>query len=65
MLFRSLDEAVRIDPVELEFARWFDRAEVARLLAGDHPEGLTAPPPIAIAHHLVRAFVEATETAID
>lgn len=54
----ALDDAVRIDPAELEYARWFDREEAAHLLRGDHPAGLFAPPPVAIAHHLVRAFVE-------
>ena len=34
------------------------RDEAALLLARTHPEGLTAPPPMAIAHHLIRAFVE-------
>ena len=28
------------------------------MLARKHPDGLTAPPPIAIAHHIIRAFVE-------
>lgn len=57
----ALDDDVRIDPAELEYARWFDREEVAHLLGGDHPRGLFAPPPIAIAHHLLRAFVETPE----
>jgi NAD+ diphosphatase len=47
-----------IDPTELEEARWFDRAELALMLAGTHPDGLGAPPPMAIAHHLIRHFVE-------
>ena len=28
------------------------------MLARTHPEGLFVPPPVAIAHHLIRAFVE-------
>jgi NAD+ diphosphatase len=47
-----------IDYSELDDARWFDRAEVALMLAGIHPGGLTAPYPVAIAHHIMRAFVE-------
>lgn len=47
-----------IDPLELEAARWFDRAEAAAMLTRTHPDGLFAPPPVAIAHHLIRAFVE-------
>lgn len=47
-----------IDDVELEGARWFSREEVLSMIEGRHPEGLTVPPPMAIAHHLIRAFVE-------
>jgi NAD+ diphosphatase len=49
-----------IDRTELDGARWFDREEVALMLSGRHPEGLTAPVPIAIAHHILRAWVEKT-----
>jgi NAD+ diphosphatase len=47
-----------IDRTELDDARWFDREEVALMLAGRHPDGLTAPLPHAIAHHILRAWVE-------
>ncbi len=47
-----------IDRTELDDARWFDRDEVALMLLGRHPEGLTAPLPHAIAHHILRAWVE-------
>jgi NAD+ diphosphatase len=47
-----------IDRTELDDARWFERGEVALMLAGRHPQGLTAPPAIAIAHHILRAFVD-------
>ena len=47
-----------VDREELEDARWFGRDDVALMLAGRHPEGLTAPVPIAIAHHIMRAWVE-------
>lgn len=54
----ALGAAIVPDPAELEFCRWFDRVEVGRLLDGSHPDGFFAPPPIAIAHHLMRAFAE-------
>ena len=57
----ALDAEIRIDEVELEMCRWFDRAEVAQLIAGTHPEGWTAPPSIAIAHHLIRSFLDTIE----
>lgn len=55
----ALNEDVTPDYAELEACRWFDRAEVAAMLAGTHPEGLMAPPRAAIASHLIRAWVEA------
>jgi NAD+ diphosphatase len=49
---------LKIDWNELEGARWFSRDEVKLMLAGRHPDGLFAPPPIAIAHHIIRAYAE-------
>ena len=49
-------EEIRMDPVELADCRWFDRDEVRLLLERRHPDGLCAPPSIAIAHHLLAAF---------
>ncbi|MGJ3263316.1 MAG: NAD(+) diphosphatase [Salinarimonas sp.] len=53
----ALGDALTIDREELEDARWFTRAEVRLMLDGAHPDGLRVPPPVAIAHHLVRLFV--------
>ena len=50
-------EVVR-DAAELEHCRWFDRREVRLMLAGEHPDGLKAPFPMAIAHHLIAAFAQ-------
>lgn len=47
-----------VDTEELEGARWFSKDEVARMLTRRHEEGLTIPPPVAIAHHIIRSFVE-------
>jgi len=47
-----------VDRSELEDARWFERAEVALMLAGRHPAGITAPNPVAIAHHIIRTWLE-------
>lgn len=55
---QALTRAITVDKNELEDARWFARDEVAAMLAGRHPDGLTTPPPVAIAHHLIRAWVE-------
>lgn len=50
------DEAITIDGEELDDARWFDKATIAAALEGRVPD-LVMPPPLAIAHHLVRAWV--------
>ncbi len=57
---QALTEEIVIDRQELEDARWFTRAEITAMLKGEHPEGILCPPPIAIAHWLVRAFAEAS-----
>jgi NAD+ diphosphatase len=55
---RARSHEIVIDRTELDDARWFERAEVALMLAGRHPDGFTAPLPHAIAHHILRAWVE-------
>jgi NAD+ diphosphatase len=47
-----------IDRNEIEDARWMPREEAASMLLRKHPDGLTTPPPAAIAHHLIRAYAE-------
>ena len=45
-----------IDNNELEDARWFTATRSAPCWSRRHPDGLTLPPPIAIAHNLMRAW---------
>jgi NAD+ diphosphatase len=45
------------DQTELEAVRWFTRAEARALLEG-RLDGLSAPPQLAIAHHLIKSWVE-------
>jgi NAD+ diphosphatase len=54
----ALSTAITIDKTELEDVRWFDREEVALMLLRRHPEGRATPPPFAIAHHIIRAWVD-------
>jgi NAD+ diphosphatase len=54
----ALTTDIVVDREELEDARWFDRDEVVSMLKRQHPQGLTTPPPVAIAHHIIRAWVE-------
>ncbi len=53
-----------VDRQELEDARWFSKREIATMLMRKHPDGLTTPPPVAIAHHIIRAWLE-NEIAFD
>jgi NAD+ diphosphatase len=48
---------ITIDPAEIESARWFEREELLLMLCNQHPDGLSASHPYAIAHHIVRAAV--------
>jgi NAD+ diphosphatase len=54
----SLTEEITLDGEELEAGRWFTRDEVRLMLKGEHPDGLGAPVPIAIAHTLLRSWAE-------
>lgn len=54
---QATSEDITIDEEELEEARWVDRATCAEALAGRGGD-LFMPPAIAIAHHLVKAWVE-------
>jgi len=55
----ALDETLDIDRRELADARWFERTEVASMLANCHADnGPRVPAPVAIAHHLVRCWLE-------
>lgn len=51
------DDALTIDRNELEDAIWVSRADCAAALAGDAGAPFLAPPPYAIAHTLLTAWV--------
>jgi NAD+ diphosphatase len=54
----ALSQEIVVDHNELEGARWFDREEIASMLARQHPDGLITPVPVAIAYHIIRHWVE-------
>jgi NAD+ diphosphatase len=54
----AISRDIVVDRTELEDARWFTKAEIETMLVRRHPQGLTTPPPVAIAHHIIRAWVE-------
>ena len=55
-LAEAISQEITIDTTELEDARWFSRAEVVAMLAGEHSAGLGAPQPVAIARFLLQAW---------
>ncbi|MGH6728079.1 MAG: NAD(+) diphosphatase, partial [Pseudolabrys sp.] len=55
---QALSRDIVVDRTELEDARWFNKTEIESMLLRRHPESLTTPPPVAIAHHIIRAWLE-------
>jgi NAD+ diphosphatase len=54
------DDRITLDRNELEDAMWVDRAGVAAALAGEADAPFQAPPHFAIAHTLLRMWVDLT-----
>lgn len=48
---------IKLDTNELAEAFWLSRDKARALLAGERMDGLFVPPPVAIAHHLIKAWV--------
>ncbi len=55
---QALSADLAVNTGELEFARWFKRDEVGRMLEGIHEQDLSLPGRYAIAHALVRRWLE-------
>ena len=47
---------VKVDENELAEVRWLERSVARDLIEGKQVEGLRVPPPVAIAHHLIRTW---------
>lgn len=58
----ALTTEITIDPNEIQEARWFSRAEVALMMAEEHPDNLWVPGKQAIARSLIDAFVNGEVT---
>jgi NAD+ diphosphatase len=56
-LGRALTTDITIDPAEMADVAWFGRADVRAALLQEHPT-LRVPGPIAIAHHLIKAWCD-------
>jgi NAD+ diphosphatase len=53
----ALTTEIHMDDGEMTDVRWFSRDEVLSALKGENPD-LRVPAPIAIAHHLIKAWAE-------
>src|SRR5690606_8334909 len=49
---------IKIDQQEIADCRWFSREDVGRILEGQPGDGFFAPPAGAIAHRLIRVWVD-------
>jgi NAD+ diphosphatase len=47
---------VKADENELAEVRWIERSVARELIAGKRVDGMLVPPPIAIAHHLIKTW---------
>ncbi len=54
---KALTTNIYIDNEEMTDVRWFSREDVRLALQGENPD-LQVPEPIAIAHHLIKAWAE-------
>jgi NAD+ diphosphatase len=54
---KALTTDIHIDDEEMTDVQWFSREDVRLALKGENPQ-LTVPDPIAIAHHLIKAWSE-------
>jgi NAD+ diphosphatase len=46
----------KADEIEIAEVRWIERSAARELIEGKQVDGVRVPPPIAIAHHLIRAW---------
>jgi len=53
---RATSRDVKPDETELAEVRWVERAVARELIEGKRVDGMMVPPPIAIAHHLIRTW---------
>jgi NAD+ diphosphatase len=57
LILEAETDELKIDPNELDSARWFTRDEAKAMMAGTHPDAF-APMRFAIAHHVLKAWLD-------
>ena len=54
----SASEEFKLDEIEIDEGRWFTRDELKNAINGSESSKFFVPPKMAIAHHLIKAFVD-------
>ena len=55
IILEAETEDISVAQDELEAARWITREEARQVIAGTHPD-IYCPPPMAVAHHILKAW---------
>jgi NAD+ diphosphatase len=53
---RANNRDAKADDIEIAEVRWIERGVARELINGKRMDGIMVPPPIAIAHHLIKAW---------
>jgi NAD+ diphosphatase len=58
---KATSREFKVDDNELAEVRWIERSMARELVAGKRVDGIQVPPPIAIAHHLIKTWALAND----
>ena len=50
-------KSFKLDEIEIDEGRWFSRLELKNAIEGSKTSNFFVPPSMAIAHHLIKNFV--------
>lgn len=53
---KAVSREIKVDENELAEVRWIERSVARELIQGVRVDGMLVPPPIAIAHHLIKTW---------
>jgi NAD+ diphosphatase len=53
---KAISREAKADQIEIAEVRWIERGAARELIAGKQVDGIRVPPPIAIAHHLIKTW---------
>jgi NAD+ diphosphatase len=58
---KAVSRESKVDDDELAEVRWLERTLARAIIAGETVDGIRLPPPIAIAHHLIKTWVQSDQ----